>query len=135
MARRGFLGRIVDRVRSIVAPPRQREEPPPPPPEPPEPTDSYRKIWREQRGQGSYRKNLEVFHNLVDEVEPDEGERKELWQSFVRDINRNRRSDPYRRQSTFNPFWQESGIAPDAMDWKKWRIAMGYTGERRSRTP
>lgn len=146
MARRGFLSgfirgveRLADRIGNVFgAPP-----PPPPPPrqlpreeEPParEPRGTYRGIWRSQRGKGSYKKNLEVFHKLVDPVEPDEAERVDLWETYVRNINRNRKTDAYRRQSIFNPFWQESGIAPDSFDWKKWRIAMGYTGKRRSRS-
>lgn len=64
-----------------------------------------------------------------------EAERIELWNSFVRNINRNRKDDPYSRKNTLNPFWQDAGISPDTMDWAKWRLAMGYTGKRRSRTP
>jgi hypothetical protein len=139
MARRGFLGRIVDRVRNIVAPsqpPREPPRQPPPPPEPPPrgPRDSYRGVWRKQHGSGSYRKNLEVFHGMIDDIEPDEAERIDLWNTYVRNVNRNRRGDPYRRQSMFNPFWQESGIDPSTMDWRRWRIAMGYTGKNRSKT-
>jgi hypothetical protein len=72
---------------------------------------------------------------MVDPIESSEAERIQLWETYVRNINRNRRNDPYRRQSSFNPFWQESGISPDSFNWAQWRIAMGYTGKRRSRTP
>lgn len=139
MARGGLFGRIGRALRNIVAPsqPPRREPPPREPPReapPREPRDSYRGIWRREHGTGSYRKNLDVFHGMVDEIEPDEAERVELWESFVRNINRNRRGDAYKRQSMFNPFWQESGIDPSTMDWRRWRLAMGYTGKNRSRS-
>lgn len=141
MARGGFLGRIGRALRNIVAPsPPPRREPPreePPPreaPPPRRPADSYRGVWRKQHGKGSYRKNLDVFHRMVDEIEPDEAERIELWDSFVRNINRNRRGDAYKRQSMFNPFWQESGLDPSTMNWAAWRQAMGFTGRNRSKT-
>jgi hypothetical protein len=135
MARGGFIGRIGRALRNIIAPspPPQRPAPPPEPPGRP-PADTYRGVWRKTGGRGSYRKNLEVFHRMVDPIESDEAERVELWESFVRNINRNRRGDAYKRQSMFNPFWQESGIDPSTMDWRRWRLAMGYTGKKRSRT-
>lgn len=138
MARRGFLGRIVDRVREFIAPPspppREREPGPEAPRERERRGDPYRRAWRDQGGKGSYRKNREVFDKMMDAVhEDDENEREELWESFVRNIV-NGKNRP-RRQSTDNPFWRDSGIDPSNFRWKDWREAMGYTGKRRSRTP
>lgn len=140
----GLFGRIGRAIRNIVAPsppiPPRREPPPPPergPQEPErglEPRATYKAIWRAERGQGSYRKNLAVFHGIVDPIEDDPSERVDLWETYVRNINRNRRGDAYRRQSMFNPFWQESGIDPSSFDWKRWRVAMGFTGKNRSNT-
>ena len=139
MARGGFLGRIGRAIRNIVAPsppPREREReylpPPPPGGGPPITTADYRRVWRHEHGKGSYRKNLDVFTRLMDDVRMPESEREELWESFIQNINRGQ--GRYRRNSTFNQFWQDTGIDPAAMDWAKWRIAMGYTGKRRSRS-
>lgn len=136
MARGGLFGRIGRALRNIVAPSPPPAREPPTEEQPPgrEPRGTYRGIWRSQRGKGSYKKNLDVFHRMVDPIETDEAERIELWNSYVRNINRNRRNDSYRRMSTFNPFWQDSGLSPDTMDWNKWRLAMGYTGKYRSRS-
>lgn len=135
MARGGFLGRIGRAIRNIVAPPPSPPQPPkrPPPEEPPpEPTNrDYKRAWRDEGGKGSYRKHLNVFHNLVDPVEPDPEEQLMLWESYVRNMVRGGRT---RRQSPNNPFWRESGIHPSEFNWANWRIAMGYTGTRRSRT-
>lgn len=139
MARGGFLSRIRDAIRNVVAP-RPPERAPPGQPEPPrerEPRgDPYRNIWRDQhvkRGKGNYRKNLNVFHRLVDPVESDPDEQLELWESYVRHIVKD--EGGHRRNSTSNMFWRDSGIDPQDMDWARWREAMGYTGKRRSRTP
>lgn len=138
MARRGFLGRIGRAIRNIVAPPHPpSREPPPPPPEPPEEPgrQDFRRTWREQGGRGSYRKNLRVFHKAIDPIEPDPEGQLELWESYVRNINRG--EGRFRRNSTSNMFWRDSGIDPtsQAFDWNLWREAMGFTGKRRSRTP
>jgi len=135
MARLGFVGRIARAIRNVIAPPpRPPREPPQEPPREREPRgDLYREIWKDNRGQGSYRKNLKVFHAVVDPIEPDPGERLELWESYVTHINRPRGRE--RRQSTSNMFWRDSGIDPADFNWQAWREAMGYTGKRRSRTP
>lgn len=139
MARGGFLGRFVrgiekfaDNLVNIFTPsPRPPEPPREPPPEPP--PSQYRKTWRQMGGKGDYRKNLDVFHRLVDPVEDDPAERQELWKSYIRNINRG--EGQYRRQDNQNLFWRDSGIDPRSFNWQRWREAMGYTGKRRSRTP
>jgi hypothetical protein len=146
MARGGFLGRIgrafgrVERaIERIIAPPR-----PAPPPAPPQPPgrggppirrDPYREIWRDhKRGRkGSFERNYRVFSKLVDPVVEDDDEKRELWESFIRNIV-NGEGDR-RRNSTSNMFWRDSGIDPRDFDWALWRQAMGYTGRNRSRTP
>jgi hypothetical protein len=132
----GFLSRIGRVLRNVVAPPRERERPapptPPPPPTPKEPRSAYRNVWREQRGKGDYKKNLAVFHSMVDPIEDDPNERLILWESFIRNINKG--GGRFRRQSSANMFWRDSGIDPTEMDWRRWREAMGYTGKNRSRT-
>jgi hypothetical protein len=125
----GFLSRIGRALRNVVAPPRQppRPEPPPKPERGP-----YRDIWKDHRSKGSYRKNLEVFHNLIDPIESDPDEKLMLWESYVRHmVNGEGR---FRRNSTSNMFWRDSGIDPSEMNWARWRDAMGFTGRRRSRT-
>jgi hypothetical protein len=142
MARRfGFVGRIGRALKNIVAPspapapPRQ-----PPPREAPEPPsaprrDEYREIWRDNKTgrAGNYRKNLKVFHSVIDRIEADPEERLLLWESYVQNMvnprGRKRRQDPS------NMFWRDSGLDPDNFNWEAWRQAMGYTGKRRSRTP
>lgn len=140
MARGGFLGRIGRAIRNIIAPPPRpsppREPPPQEPPEPPRRGDPYREIWRdEKRGRrGDYRKNRALFSKLMDDLhEEDEDEREMLWRSYVRNIVNT--GGRYRRQDINNPFWRDVGVDPVDFDWAKWRIAMGYTGRRRSRTP
>jgi hypothetical protein len=134
MARRGFLSRVFDRIREVVAPrppEREREQPPPQPPK--ERPSEYRGIWRSHGGKGSYQKNLKVFHAMIDPIEDDPSERVMLWDSYVRNINKG--EGRFRRQSTSNLFWRDSGIDPESFRWQEWREAMGYTGKRRSRTP
>jgi hypothetical protein len=133
VARQGFLGRIRQAIRNIVAPPQPpRRKAPPPPPEEPTGKD-FRRAWRDLGGQGSYRKNLRVFHKTVDRVETDPEQQLELWETYITHINRG--EDRHRRNSTSNMFWRDSGIDPTDWDWTDWREAMGYTGKRRSRTP
>jgi hypothetical protein len=130
----GFLSRIGRAIRNVVAP-RLPERPPPTPQEPPEQGPGgrdFRRVWRDHRGKGSYQKNLAVFHRMVDPIEPDQGEQLELWESYVRYINKG--EGRFRRQSSQNMFWQDSGIDPTSWDWRRWREAMGYTGKNRSRT-
>lgn len=130
----GFLSRIGRAIRNAVTP-----RPSPPPRERPEPREpepgsrEYKDIWRTSGGQGSYRKNLKVFHSAVDPIEDDPDERIALWESYVSNIvkGRGRR----RRQDIDNMFWRDSGIDPKDFNWVRWREAMGYTGKRRSRTP
>ena|SRR5216683_6032424 len=132
----GFLSRIGRALQNVVAPrhpPPPREPPRQPPPSPPPEVREYRKIWRDKGGKGSYRKNLKVFHAVVDPVEPDPDGQLELWESYVKNIVKGQ--GRFRRQSTSNMFWRDSGIDPQDFDWKNWREAMGYTGKRRSRTP
>ena len=131
----GFLSRIGRALRNVVAPrhPPPREPPRQPPPSPPPEAREYRKIWRDDGGKGSYRKNLKIFHAVVDPVEPDPDGQLELWESYIKNIVKGQ--GRFRRQSTSNMFWRDSGIDPQDFDWKKWREAMGYTGKRRSRTP
>src|SRR5215472_8149760 len=103
----GFLARIGRAIRNVVAPrpspPREppREPPGPPPPEEPSARD-YKEIWRNEGGKGSYKKNLKVFHNVVDPVEKDPEARLELWESYVHNIVAGR--GRFRRQSTSNMF-------------------------------
>jgi hypothetical protein len=128
----GFLSRIGRAIRNVVAP-RPAPTPPPEPPPPREPANrEWRDVWRNEGGQGSYRKNLRVFHKVVDPIESDPDEQIALWESYVHNIVRKGRQ---RRNSTSNMFWRDSGIDPADFDWKLWREAMGYTGKRRSRTP
>lgn len=134
MARRGFLGRIGHAIRRFVAPPAPppQREPPPEPPEEPTRGD-FRAAWRDLGGRGSFRKNLRVFHNKVDPIEPDREQQLELWETYIKHVNRG--EGRFRRNSSSNQFWRESGIDPVDWDWDVWREAMGYTGKRRSRTP
>jgi hypothetical protein len=138
MARRFSLGRLFKAVRNIVAPPQREapeERPPPRDPEPFEPRsrDPFRAAWNRQNGQGSYKRNLRVFHSIVDTVESDPSEQAELWQSYIKHINKG--EGRFRRNSNQNMFWRDSGIDPRDFNWKAWRAAMGYEGKRRSRTP
>jgi hypothetical protein len=133
MARRFSLGRIIQRVRNIVAP-----SPPPPPKREPPPRerpsrDPFKAEWKRLRGKGNYRGNLKAFHKIVDRVESDPDEQVILWESFVTHIVKG--EGRFRRNSNQNMFWRDSGIDPRDFDWKIWREAMGYTGKRRSRTP
>lgn len=135
MARRGFFGRIGQAIRNFVAPPAPRppeREPPPEIPEEPSRRD-FKAAWRELGGQGSFRRNLSLFHNKVDPIEPDREQQLELWESYITHVNRG--EGRFRRNSSSNQFWRESGIDPVDWDWSVWREAMGYTGKRRSRTP
>jgi hypothetical protein len=137
MARGGFLGRIARAIKKVVAPSPRRPPAPPPGREPPRERGPrggpFREVWRDNNGKGSYRKNLEVFHRVVDPIEKDPDEQLELWESFVKNIVNPRGRE--RRQSTDNMFWRDSGIDPRDFRWQEWREAMGYTGKRRSRTP
>jgi hypothetical protein len=129
----GFLSRVRNAIRNVVAP--RPSEPPreqPPREQPPRFRDPYRKTWRQDHGKGSYSKNLAVFRALVDPVESDPDEKLALWDSYIRHINRG--EGRYRRQSPSNMFWRDSGIDPSSLDWRRWRIAMGYVGKRRSRS-
>lgn len=132
----GFLSRIRSALRNVVAPrhpPAQEPSPPSPPSPPPPPSNkAYRKIWRDESGKGNYNKNLKLFHALIDPVESDPDGQLELWESYVRNIVKGQ--GRFRRNSTSNMFWRDSGIDPADMDWKRWREAMGYTGKRRSKT-
>jgi hypothetical protein len=132
MARRTIFGRATRALRKIFAPSSRPRPPAPPPAPPPTHGDPYRETWRDLRGKGNYKKNLAVFHALIDPVEQDPAEREELWESYVRHINKG--EGRFRRQSTSNMFWRDSGIDPSDMDWRRWRIAMGYTGKNRSKT-
>jgi hypothetical protein len=139
MARGGFFRRIGNAIRNVVAPrpPTREPEPPPQPPREQGPRggsggNPWRRVWRDQDGKGNYQKNLAVFHALIDPVEPDETGQLELWESYIRHINKG--EGRFRRQSTSNMFWRDSGIDPADMDWRRWRVAMGYTGKNRSRT-
>lgn len=135
MARLGFIGRIGRTIRNIVAPPPGRHERPPPE-EPPRErerrADPYKEIWRDHNAKGSYRKNLKVFHSMIDPIEDDPDEREALWDSYVRNMVKPSR---FRRQDTANMWWRDSGLDPADFNWKAWREAMGFTGKRRSRTP
>lgn len=134
MAGRGFFGRIVDRVRQIVAPPPPPREREPPPEQPREVSHrEYRHIWRDERPKGNFNRNLAVFERMMNDVDMPQDERPELWESFIRNIVKGQ--GVKRRNSTANMFWRDSGIDPADMDWAAWRAAMGYTGRRRSRTP
>lgn len=137
MARGSFLGRIGRAIRNVFAP-SPRSQPPEQPTEPPGRggppiRDRYRDEWVRQGGTGSYQQNLAVFHRLVDPVESDPDEQFELWESYVRHINLGEGNA--RRNSTSNMFWRDSGLDPTDFDWANWRLAMGYTGTHRSRTP
>lgn len=129
MARDGFLRRIANALGIRRAPKPERA----PPPEPPSSRrDEYRDIWRQQRAKGSYRKHLRVFHSMIDPIEDDESEREQLWDSYVRHMVKG--EGRFRRNSTSNMFWRDSGIDPQDFNWQRWREAMGFTGSRRSRT-
>lgn len=141
MARRSFVGRIGRALRNLVAPsPRQ---PPPPPPSREEPPkrgpgrDEYRDVWRSERAQNvpraNYQTHLRTFHGLVDPIEDDPGERLQLWESYVKHMVKD--EGPFRRNSSSNMFWRDTGIDPLDFNWRMWRAAMGYEGNRRSRTP
>jgi hypothetical protein len=134
MARGGFFRRFVNAVREVIAPrpAPERPEPTGPPREQGPRGDPYRREWREQHGKGNYRKNLDVFHRVIDPIESDPTERLELWESYIRHINKG--EGRFRRQDTANMFWRDSGIDPQVFDWQRWRVAMGYTGRNRSKT-
>lgn len=127
MARRGFLGRIVDRVRSIVAPPPPPPPPPPRGPEPPAPVPrgSDFSVWRRAKGKGSFRRNRALFNKTIENIEQDltRDERTQLWDTYVRNLAT---SGKARRNNVLGDFWQESGIHPLDFDWREWRIANNY---------
>lgn len=136
MARRGFFGRIrqvVERVREVFAPspPPEREQPRerPAPPR----FDPYRREWRDQHGGDNYQKHLDVFHANIDPIEDDEDERLMLWESYIKYMVKG--EGRFRRNDSQNIFWRDSGIDPQNFKWDRWREAMGYIGDRRSRTP
>lgn len=136
MARGGFLGRVGRALRKILPPaPHPRHAPPPrepPPREPPPPSkNDFKQAWRDNRGGGNYKKNLALFHRLVDPIARDADEQLDLWESYIKHMTRGRE----RRNSTSNMFWRDTGIDPSDWDWAAWRQAMEYTGKRRSRTP
>jgi hypothetical protein len=56
-----------------------------------------------------------------------------LWESYVKHMVND--EGPFRRNSASNMFWRDTGIDPLDFNWQSWRSAMGYTGDRRSRTP
>jgi hypothetical protein len=140
MARGGFagglarFGRAITRTIENIFAPSPPPRPPAPAPEPPAPKpNEYRNVWRHERGKGSYRKNRSVFDRMMDDVDTPQDERIELWESYVHNIVNDK--GRYRRNSTSNMFWRDSGIDPADFNWAAWRQAMGYTGKRRSRTP
>ena len=133
MARFGFVGRIGRAIRNIVAPPPPPQRPaPPPPPEEPRGRDPFRREWRAQHAKGDYKKNLRAFHKVVDPIESDPDQQLELWDSYIHNIVKGQ--GRFRRNSTSNMFWRDSGIDPADFDWAMWREAMGYTGKRRRGT-
>lgn len=140
MARGGFLGRIGRAIKNIIAPspPPRREAPPPEPPREPPRRDrisAEREIWREYRGGKNLNKHLALFHSLIDPIEDDPNERLEIWESYVRNMVKG--EGQFRRNSSQNMFWRDSGLDPDpdVFNWARWREAMGFVGKRRSRTP
>lgn len=70
---------------------------------------------------------------MVDPIEDDPQEQLELWRSYVRNIVAG--EGQFRRNDNQNMFWRDSGIDPQSWRWQDWREAMGYVGNRRSRTP
>src|ERR1700756_1427772 len=92
MARFNPFRRVVNAIRRVVAPsppPRREQEPPQRPPTPTGPSrDPYRQQWRRNvtARRADYRKNLEVFHSMIDPIEDDEAERLELWESYIRNM-------------------------------------------------
>lgn len=71
---------------------------------------------------------------MVDPVTEEEPEiRPELWESYIKHIVKGQ--GRFRRNDSQNMFWRDTGIDPVDFNWHRWRIAMGYVGERRSRTP
>lgn len=125
MARRGFFSRIGDALRNIVAPSPVRETREEEPREPPGRRD-YKRIWDDtpHRRQASFRKNLELFHHSIDRLEPDPEQQLELWEVYVKNIVAP--NADFKRASTFNDFWQDSGLSPSSFNWTWWREAMGY---------
>lgn len=141
MARRFSFKRLAQAVRNIVAPsprrvpPPEPERPAPREPEPYAPSayNPFRATWRREGAKGNYRKNLAAFHKAIDPIERDPDAQLELWDSYVRNIVKG--EGRFRRNSSANMFWRDSGLDPRDFDWKAWREAMGFTGKRRSRTP
>lgn len=129
------FGQRIQKALTPSPPPRQPEprQPEPRQPEARPTRDPFRKEWNRQHGLGSYRRNLKAFHKAVDPIESDPDEQLELWESFVKHINKG--EGRFRRNSSANMFWRDSGIDPRDFDWKTWRDAMGFIGKRRSRTP
>jgi hypothetical protein len=130
MARRSFFSRITRAVRNIFAP----SPPPPRPARPPAPTGpsapvrrDFRAIWRSEHpkhSKANFEKHLRLFHSAIDPIEQDPNEQLDLWQSYVHNIVND--EGRFRRNSTQNMFWRDSGIDPADLDWSAWREAMGY---------
>jgi hypothetical protein len=142
MARFNPFKRVVNAIRRVIAPSPPPERAPEPPRERPRehpelytgPTErTFRRVWRQETTRkADYNKNLEVFHSMVDPIESDPDEQLELWHSYIRNMVNG--EGQFRRNSSQNMWWRDSGLDPDNFSWARWREAMGFTGKRRSRT-